>query len=341
MRACRLVLSCLAWSVALGACAGLDEPTGRSTAGLVAATPAPAPDVMVLLDVSGSMNLPADPTSAACPAGCGAPGSLCPAACPTRLTEAQLAMNGWLDESPAARLALTTYPAGQSCGAPSAVSVDFPAPGAANDLGALRTHLAALVPSGGTPTSAALAFVGALPAMQDSSRQRAVVLITDGLPNCNDTNPNSICSPTANVAACQCTVGSCFASLCSLGCLDDDGTTQTITALAAQGIETVVVGFGEDANLGAARGVFSRMALAGGPRDARAAFDHASLKETLDAVTRELQPRACTFTLARLPTSDERLVVEVEGREATWQSLGSGRVHVEGPCAGATFRIVR
>lgn len=260
---------------------------------------------------------------------------------PTRLSEAQLAMNGWLDSNPHARLALTTYPSGQSCGAPSAVNVDFPAPGAANDLVALRAHLAALMPSGGTPTSASLAFVGTLPSMQDASRDRVVVVITDGLPNCNDTNPNAMCSPAADVAACKCTVGSCYASLCSVGCLDDDGTTQTITALAAQGIETVVVGFGEEANLTTARGVFSRMALAGGPRDARVAVDHASLQDTLNALTRELQPKACTFTLARTPTSDERLVVEVGGRVATWQSLGHGRVHVDGACTDATFRIVR
>src|SRR5213076_2081393 len=55
---------------------------------------------------------------------------------------------------------------------------------------------------GGTPTGLSLSFVGGLPELNDPKREDFVLLLTDGLPNCNPSNPNTCTTP----AACNCTL---------------------------------------------------------------------------------------------------------------------------------------
>lgn len=96
------------------------------------------------------------------------------------------------------------------------------------------------------------------------------MLLTDGLPNCNPSNANAVCSCGTNCTAqqtmaCQCTVSTCSPSaLCSNGCLDASGTVTAVSALSAAGVKTIVVGFGADVATGAAVTVLDSMARAGG-----------------------------------------------------------------------------
>lgn len=245
---------------------------GSATGGGGGAAPTLKPNVMVLLDNSGSMAAPTNPSDPNCPTGCG-PSSPCPVSCPTRISEVKLAFATWLGQQGGlARLGLTVYPVGSVCQVPTAVDVALPAPSAMDAPGQLQTKanevnaaVQALAPSGGTPTGASLTFVGTLAGLNDAADSRAdvVLLVTDGLPNCNDANPNAMCS--APNAACKCTVSSCAtAPICSLGCLDTDATVAAIAALRAKGIRVAVVGFGADTAAGDAPQVLTSMANAGG-----------------------------------------------------------------------------
>lgn len=234
------------------------------------------PEVVVLIDRSRSMELPADPADARCPTGCGV-ASACPAECPTRISEVRRAMDVVFRDAhaPRVRWGLAAFPAtpeANNCAATSAFVRPLP-PETFDDesvevrrQGALIANdLHALVPGGGTPTAASLEFVRAALASSTSRRQRFVMLLTDGLPNCDATNPNAVCvdrSPE-QVGRCSCTSGACdSASTCARGCLDRSAVN-AVARLAADGVSTYVVGFGDDVNSTAAREVLSDMARAG------------------------------------------------------------------------------
>jgi len=103
------------------------------------------------------------------------------------------------------------------------------------------------------------------------SRQDFVLLLTDGVPNCNDQNPNNCCGDTNRCAApapCQCTTNSCMGGLCALGCLDRQGVVEAVQDLRKRDIKTIVVGFGIGDVLGSdqqgAPEILTAMAEAGG-----------------------------------------------------------------------------
>lgn len=220
------------------------------------------PDLMLLLDRSGSMAFPTSLTNPSCPANCGATAT-CPAACPTRWGEMSAAMDTFLTASGgSARMGFVAYPiAADVCGAPSqadltanGVELNQSATDAEADLkataAAILTRIKATTPKGGTPTAPALRMLGAYPKLQVADRDDFVLLLTDGLPNCNT---------ALNGATCMCTGVTCTDAR---NCLDDDGTIAAISDLKAQGIRTIVVGFGTD--LGAASNVLAAMADQGG-----------------------------------------------------------------------------
>jgi hypothetical protein len=175
-----------------------------------------------------------------------------------------------------------------------------------------------------------------------------VLLLTDGLPNCNAANPVSC----TNATACQCTLASCGAagsSYCTLGCLDDQGTVSEIAALAAKKIETIVVGFGAETAAAGAQTVLRAMAEAGGfKRSCQLNADcgtggcdmasgtcneklfqarnAAELAEALKRIGGDL-PGACDFTLDVNNPDPSLLTVRVDDVSldrgtTTWQLMG-------------------
>jgi hypothetical protein len=218
----------------------------------------PKANVMLLVDKSGSM---------AEAIGTGG----------TRMQQLQGAMDDLLTtQGASARLGLASFPVDPTCGASTALDEPLPPPSVGDDAAqdqakadAIRARIHQFVPSGGTPTAASLAFVGATPGLNDPNdgRDDFIVLLTDGLPNCNADNPNGQCTQ-AN-PACACTLASATSCLspstyCASGCLDRDGTVATIADLRSRRIRTVVVGFGADTAAGAAPATLSAMATAGG-----------------------------------------------------------------------------
>lgn len=238
------------------------------------------PNVMMLVDKSGSMNQAingAAPNCNNCLQGC-------PLTCPTRISELKTAMGQFLSQSATvARVGLTFFPSNSECGGSATVAVPLPAPVANdNDSAPLATNSMAVNAQiqglsegsdagvlrivGGTPTGASLNFLTSYSGLfQDDQRDDFVLLLTDGEPNCNSNNTLSCMAnppPPTNL----CTLGptGCTAGFCRAGYLDKDGTVAAITALRARNVRTIVVGFGTGFAGAQALDVLTAMGIAGG-----------------------------------------------------------------------------
>ncbi|MBJ6764354.1 adventurous gliding motility lipoprotein CglB [Myxococcaceae bacterium JPH2] len=253
------------------------------------------PNVMLLVDTSGSMTDPVNPSSALCklPSGatCGGKDTPCDTSkCPTRWSDLQAAMGPFLANSgKLLRFGLTTYPvpppdstssptAAESCAAATAVSVRKDLPASGEDDDSLLAHASTIntliqsipnsgagMPAGGTPTSGSLTFVSGLAsfnAADKDDRDQFVILLTDGLPNCNFNN--AIEGPSTE---CRCTFenpSQCSGSYRKAGCLDMDASVQAARALRKdKGIRTIVIGFGAETNNGAGTEVLNAVSDAG------------------------------------------------------------------------------
>ncbi|MFT3835943.1 MAG: adventurous gliding motility lipoprotein CglB [Myxococcaceae bacterium] len=250
---------------------------GGGTMGAGGGTTTPMPNVMFVIDKSGSMLEPMNPNDPNCPSGCGA-GAACPAACVTRWGAVSNGLGNFLGSSftgQTARWGAEFFPADTVCTAASLTTitdggVDLPTdPNDTPSLlqtqaNAVIAAITKVVPGGGTPTAASLNVLATYPQLGDPNRHEWVVLLTDGVPNCNPNNPNTCNDPNA----CQCTVlsGQCTSAngYCQLGCVDVDGTAMSEIALQQHGIKTIVVGVGTDVLSGNGPTTMQTMGQAGG-----------------------------------------------------------------------------
>lgn len=144
------------------------------------------PNVMLLIDRSGSMATPTD---------CGA------ASCPSRWDEL-LSLGSYLAEAKQlARLGLAVFPGyGQSCGVDANILV--PLGDAENIDELILTAAAQSAPGGGTPLAAALDRVVEQGRLDDPQRDNILLIMTDGDPNCAcPTNGDRACERASAVAA--------------------------------------------------------------------------------------------------------------------------------------------
>ena len=252
------------------------------------------PNFMLLVDKSGSMDQPVDPTLPACHVG-GANGPLCgdpqksnpcnTTVCPTRWSELSKALNQYIQDFPLiGRYGLALFPEPENnggCGPTTQQTSPLPTSTTDDDAtlqaaaDATRAALNQVSSSnppgptgtgGGTPTAASLAFLGTVPSLvNDTTRDEIVILFTDGLPNCD-----GALGSIAGTAACQCTFGpaldDCAPSLPPFpgaGCLDVDQAVKAAQFLAGKTVQTYVVGFGAEAGTASARDTLQRMAVAG------------------------------------------------------------------------------
>lgn len=167
-----------------------------------------------------------------------------------------------------------------------------------NQVTTLLTRLRTSAMAGGTPTSEALSAAASHLA---SDRPRAMVLATDGLPNC----------------------------------AGDEATLNTLADLSNEGIPTWVIGIGDDINGDA---LLDAMAIAGA-RPPRASANSASeLEAAFTAIRDELS--TCTFTSPSIPDDGGSIIVTLDGaivpQDAsgvsgwTWTSLERGELTLRG-----------
>ncbi len=138
---------------------------------------------------------------------------------------------------------------------------------------------------GGTPTATSLVQAKNYLLGLGLTAPAHVLLITDGLPNCNLSNNAASCQTTT--AGCQNTNTCSGASCCSLGakdCLDDNATVAAAAALKNAGIKVYVVGFGASVTSANDKTVLDAIAAAGGTGSAYAANSSAALTSTLNTI---------------------------------------------------------
>ncbi|MBM4280151.1 MAG: VWA domain-containing protein [Deltaproteobacteria bacterium] len=278
------------------------------------------PRIMLVVDRSGSMNDDA----------VGFPGSKWDTAVDTLDT-----VTHQLETS--VELGLALYPAGadqdQLCSAGSlAVAVRL------NNANAIVSALNDTGPGGGTPTATTLLVArGNLSALGSQGGQRAIVLATDGGPNCNDSLNGNTCTCVARRDD-----GSPDQQQCrdfSANCLDDVNTIAAAAQVASAGFPVFVLGLPGTENFS---GVLRSTAQAGGTNDFYNANSASSLAQSLEEIAIRLG--SCRFDLPGSPRPDQ-ITVAVDGapvardagRDDGWDLIDSNTIELFGPaCEGAS-----
>ena len=317
------------------------------------------PNMALLVDKSGSMNGPVVPG--------------CTTACVTRWDDLKTAMSSFLSSNGAvARLGLAFFPSPSGgCTTTSNITVQV---SQSNDVPSelqatadqIWGAIAGTTPSGGTPTASSVTYVADNALLADTQRDNFILLLTDGLPNCNPNNPYTY--PDAN---CRCTdlnPSACTNEPKRL-CLDADATVAAITGIRTnKNIRTIVVGFGADTLSGDGPATLQAMAVAGGfPRtcpggtnaecgtgtcDAASkactpgfyqAANATDLANVLANIAKKISQAPCDYFLAVTPSNDAFITVLVNGQVVprgsdTWQYLppgGDGGTYGEVQLVGA------
>jgi hypothetical protein len=217
----------------------------------------------------------------------------------------------------------------------------------------VNSALGNLVPDGGTPTAqSVLAARAVLPALVADGRPIAVVLATDGAPNCATTDTTRV--------PCQCTSranGETNEACSRFNCLDAVNSANAVAQIAALGVQTHVVGIrGTDENTFDSNNdgisdfteALNAMAIAGqAPLPGTVKFHEATspqaLATALDAITRRIL--ACKITVEQSLTAASSVTVtlgeDVLAQDITrrdgWDATGPNTVELFGAaCDAAT-----
>lgn len=189
-----------------------------------------------------------------------------------------------------------------SCGLPGTVNLMPALHNAQPLLGILGSTGA----GGATPTADAISLAGkALLGLRSSKSARAMVLATDGGPNCNSALDPSSCVCADSGQNCR---------RDGALCLDDKRTVSRIGGFADQGIPTYVIGIGNDASAA----TLDAMAVAGGRPQVNAShkFYGVTNESELDAalVTIRDQVGKCTYLTTSVPDEMGTIRLFIDGK---------------------------
>jgi hypothetical protein len=205
----------------------------------------------------------------------------------TKIQDAKEAINLLLDEGEGSiRFGWLPYPSNQDCG-PGQVAVEC----SDTSVSTIRSLVNSLVPEGGTPTGESLQKAEAAQMMHDATRLSFVVLLTDGVPTC----PN----------------GDGFDETQA----DADLAVSAVQTLRASGIDTFVIGLGENIN-SSNPGLLNEMAIEGGrARSGTVKYYEANSFDDLKAAFAEIQGTVigCSLALDKVPEFPDYLWVFFDG----------------------------
>jgi hypothetical protein len=201
---------------------------------------------------------------------------------------------------------------------------------ATGNVAALTRLMNTTVPGGGTPTAIAIDTAAKLLlGMRTATAARALVLATDGGPNCN---------AGLNFATCRCTNGPGVSTCGASQCLDDTRTEQTISEYQSQGLPTYVVGIQTKGDPEFSD-VLDAMAVAGGRPQVGAGQSYyaASSEAELNAALTTIrnQVGACTYLTSSVPDQNGSIVVSVDGvplapDQWIWGNRSNGEIVLQG-----------
>ncbi|HEY1097706.1 MAG TPA: hypothetical protein VGF99_02215 [Myxococcota bacterium] len=199
----------------------------------------------------------------------------------------------------------------------------------------IRNILRNSIAAGGTPTAAALSVArNALNALGPDGGQRAVILATDGGPNCNDSLDGNTCRCVASSADCAAN---------NNNCLDDTNTVAAAAQLSQAGFPVYVLGL--DGALSFAD-VLTRTAQAGGTGNFFTIGSAQSLASTIEDIA--IRVGACRFDVTGAPSADQ-VAVTVDGitinrdtnRQNGWDLIDVDTVELFGDACATASRATQ
>ena len=177
---------------------------------------------------------------------------------------------------------------------------------ALDNVSAVLARLDATSPNGSTPTAIAIERAGdALAAQRTAGSARAVLLATDGAPDCNSLLDPRTCTCVGGTGRCT-----------AVRCLDDTRSIERLSTLAASGIPTWIVGLRSNADA-VFVDVLNRMAEAGGRPQMGAAqrFYSASSQQELESAlgTIRQQVGRCRYLTPSVPDVGGTIALQLDG----------------------------
>ncbi len=184
-------------------------------------------------------------------------------------------------------------------------------------VGPLLDLMSQIPPGGATPTASALSIaVIGLESLRAATTARAMVLATDGGPNCN---------AALDASACRCATASmlCHGKDGSM-CLDDARTVERIKGFSAQGLPTYVIGIQDEGDTDFSD-VLNAMADAGGRPKAGdnhyyAGRSQAEIETALAAIRDQVG--ACTYLTTSVPDASGSIVLLMNGVVVPYDPTG-------------------
>ncbi len=209
----------------------------------------------------------------------------------------------------------------------------------------VHAQMLSTAPAGQTPTAEAVRKAGALlSSVRAATSARALVLATDGAPNCNAAlSPRTCVCANPTGAVCR----------NAQNCLDDTRTVSTVTSLKEAGLPTYVIGI-QDGNDPLFIATLNAIAIAGGRArpDRTQAYYAATSEAEIEAalVVIRNQVGGCVFLTTSVPDTKGSIAVVVNDQVIepadggvngwVWGNQANGEIAIIGSACVAVAQLI-
>jgi hypothetical protein len=290
-----------------------DLASGGNCSGTLAVA-SPDPDILVILDTSGSMQ-----DSPSTGGWTQTKWSVASSGVAQAVVQAQ-------QKRPQTNFGLYTFPSNQDCMVATAPIVAF----SSGNAGVISSKITSTMPTGNSPVGPAVAaardwFKGVF-----DGRPHTLVLVTDADPNCGSSSTITCTKDTDCPMGQTCMQVPLFGGQCQGN--EDNIVTMAITAAAAAGIATYVVGVGSTDTY------LPKWALAGGtstPPSGYYEMPPTNASQMISGIFDQIA--SCTFVVSPAPASASGLVLVVAGTQVPQDSTHSSGWDYDATSGRVTF----